>query len=59
VRLRLEVARSKGYQLAVINAEPLSRPIAARCGFKEYARAYIYGWMPVIDLDVIKSLVPQ
>ncbi len=59
VRLRLEVARSKGYHLAVINAEPLSRPIAARCGFKEYARTYIYGWMPVIDLDVIKSLVPQ
>jgi predicted N-acetyltransferase YhbS len=59
VRLRLEQARARGYHLAVINAEPLSRPIAARCGFKEYARAYIYGWMPVIDLDVIKSLVPQ
>ncbi len=59
VRLRLEEARTRGYQLAVINAEPLSRPIAARCGFKEYARTYIYAWMPVIDVDVIKSLVPQ
>jgi predicted N-acetyltransferase YhbS len=59
VRLRLEEARARGYHLAVINAEPLSRPIAARCGFKEYARVYIYGWMPVIDRDVIKSLVPQ
>lgn len=59
VRLRLEEARARGYHLAVVNAEPLSRPIVTRCGFKEYARAYIYGWMPVIDLDVIKSLVPQ
>ncbi len=59
VRLRLEEARARGYHLAVINAEPLSRPIVTRCGFKEYARAYIYGWMPVIDVDVIKSLVPQ
>ena len=59
VRRRLEEARSRGYHLAVINAEPLSRPIVARCGFKEYARTYIYGWMPVIDTDVIKSLVPQ
>jgi predicted N-acetyltransferase YhbS len=59
VRLRLEEARARGYHLAVINAEPLSRPIVARCGFKEYARTYIYGWMPVIDVDVIKSLVPQ
>lgn len=59
VRLRLEEARARGYHLAVINAEPLSRPIVARCGFKEYTRTYIYGWMPVIDVEVIKSLVPQ
>jgi predicted N-acetyltransferase YhbS len=59
VRLRLEEARARGYHLAVINAEPLSRPIVMRCGFKEYALSYIYGWMPVIDVDVIKSLVPQ
>lgn len=59
VHRRLTEARERGYHLALINAEPLSRPIVARCGFKEYGRAYIYGWMPVMDLDVIKSLVPQ
>jgi len=59
VRRRLEDARARGYQLAVINAGQLSRPIAARCGFKEYGRAYVYGWMPVVDLAVIKSLMPQ
>jgi predicted N-acetyltransferase YhbS/ketosteroid isomerase-like protein len=59
VRLRLQEARARGYHLAIINAEPLSRPIVARCGFKEYGRTYIYGWMPVIDEAVIKSLVPQ
>jgi hypothetical protein len=37
----------------------LSRPNAARCGFKEYGRAYVYGWTPVIDLDAIKALIPQ
>ena len=56
---RLEEARTRGYHVAAINAEPLSRPIVEKYGFKEYARAYIYGWMPVIDVDVIKSLVPQ
>ncbi|MBI5567016.1 MAG: nuclear transport factor 2 family protein [Chloroflexi bacterium] len=59
VRRRLADAQTRGYHLAVINAEPLSRPIVTRCGFKEYGRAYIYAWMPVIDMDVIKSLVPQ
>ena len=59
LRRRLEDARDKGYHIAAIQAEPLSRPIVTRYGFKEYARSYIYGWMPVIDVDVIKSLVPQ
>jgi GNAT superfamily N-acetyltransferase len=59
MRRRLEDARARGYQLAVINAGVLSRPSAARCGFKEYGRDYVYGWMPVIDRDVIKSLLPQ
>jgi hypothetical protein len=59
LRRRLEDARAQGYHIVAIQAEPLSRPIVARCGFKEYARTYIYGWMPVIDIDVIKSLVPQ
>ncbi|HET7378187.1 MAG TPA: GNAT family N-acetyltransferase [Anaerolineae bacterium] len=59
LRRRLEYAHNRGYHIAAINAEPLSRPIVERYGFKEYSRIYIYGWMPVIDLDVIKSLVPQ
>jgi hypothetical protein len=56
---RLEEAQRRGYHVAAINAEPLSRPIVEKYGFKEFARSYIYGWMPVIDVDVIKSLVPQ
>ena len=59
LRRRLEEARARGYHVAAINAEPMSRPIVAKYGFKEYARSYIYGWMPVIDVAVIKSLVPQ
>jgi predicted acetyltransferase len=59
LRRRLEDAHAKGYHLAAIEAEPLSRPIVSKYGFKEYARSYIYGWMPVIDVAVIKSLVPQ
>jgi GNAT superfamily N-acetyltransferase len=59
LRRRLEAARAHGYQLAAINAEPMSRRIVTHYGFKEYARMYIYGWMPVMDVEVIKSLVPQ
>jgi hypothetical protein len=59
LRRRMEMAHADGYQVAAVNAEPLSRPILARYGFKEFSRSYVYGWMPVIDLDVIKSLVPQ
>jgi GNAT superfamily N-acetyltransferase len=59
LRRRLEEAHARGYHVAAINAEPMSRPIVEKYGFKEYARVYIYGWMPVIDVDVIKSLVPQ
>jgi hypothetical protein len=59
LRRRMEAARARGYHLAAINAEPLSRRIVKQYGFKEYARMYIYGWMPVMDAEVIKSLVPQ
>ena len=59
LRRRLEDARARGYHLAAIGAEPMSRRIVEHYGFKEYARVYIYAWMPVIDLDVIKALVPQ
>jgi GNAT superfamily N-acetyltransferase len=59
LRRRLEEAHTQGYHIVAIQAEPLSRPIVTRCGFREYTRSYVYGWMPVIDVDVIKSLVPQ
>lgn len=59
LRRRLEEARAHGYHMAAINAEPMSRRIVAHYGFKEYSRIYVYAWMPVIDMDVIKSLVPQ
>jgi hypothetical protein len=59
LRRRLEDTRARGFHIVAIQAGPLSRPIVTHCGFKEYARTYIYGWMPVMDLDVIKSLVPQ
>ncbi len=59
LRRRLEDAHARGYHLAAINAEPMSRPIVAHYGFKEYSRLYLYGWMPVMDVEVIRSLVPQ
>ena len=59
LRRRMEAAYTHGYQLAAINAEPMSRRIVKQYGFKEYARMYIYGWMPVMDVEIIKSLVPQ
>jgi len=31
----------------------------SKYGFKSYGLAYIYAWMPVIDMAVIKSLVPD
>lgn len=59
LRRRMEAAHARGYHVASINAEPMSRRIVKRYGFKEYARMYIYGWMPVMNVEVIKSLVPQ
>jgi predicted N-acetyltransferase YhbS len=59
LRHRLEYAHTHGHNVAVIYAEPMSRRIVARYGFKEYARQHLYAWMPVIDIDVIRSLVPQ
>ncbi len=59
LRRRLAEACARGYHVAAIHAEPLSRPIVLRYGFQEYSRIYIYGWMPEMDIAVIKSLVPQ
>lgn len=59
LRKRLEDAHARGYNVAIIHAEPMSRRVVSKYGFKEYGRAYLYAWMPVIDLAVIKSLVPD
>jgi len=59
LRRRLEDARARGYHVAAINAEPMSRRVVSRYGFKEYARYHIYVWMPVIDMDVVRALVPN
>ncbi|MBI5879523.1 MAG: GNAT family N-acetyltransferase [Chloroflexi bacterium] len=59
LRRRLEVARAGGHHVAMIHAEPMSRRIVERYGFREYGRYRIYAWMPVIDLNVIRSLVPD
>ena len=59
LKRRLEEARARGYHIAAIHAEPMSRRVVSKYGFKEYGRAYLYAWMPVVDLAVIKSLVPD
>jgi ketosteroid isomerase-like protein/GNAT superfamily N-acetyltransferase len=59
LRRRLEQARARGYHIVTIDAGPMSRRVVERYGFKQYAGLYIYGWMPVIDLEAIRSLVPN
>ncbi len=59
LRKRLADAHAHGYNVAAIHAEPMSRRVVSKYGFKEYGRAYLYAWMPVIDMAVIKSLVPD
>lgn len=59
LRKRLEDARALGFQLATIDAEPMSRRVVTRYGFKEYGKVSIYAWMPVIDMNIIKQLVPD
>lgn len=59
LRRRLEIVRERGYNIAMIHAEPMSRRVVSKYGFKEYGRSYLYCWMPVIDMKVIKSLVPD
>ena len=59
LRRRLEDARLRGYHVSFIHAEPMSRRVVKRYSFKEYARYYVYGWMPVMDIEVIKSIVPD
>lgn len=59
LRKRLEDARALGFQIATIDAEPMSRRVVTRYGFKEYGKIAIYAWMPVMDMNVIKQLVPD
>jgi GNAT superfamily N-acetyltransferase len=59
LRYRLADARARGYHISFIHAEPMSRRVVARYGFKEYARFHLYGWMPEMDAEVIKAIVPD
>lgn len=59
LRRRLEDAHARGYHIACIHAGPMSRRVVERYGFKEYARICLYAWMPVMDEQVIRSLVPD
>ncbi|MCI0475665.1 MAG: GNAT family N-acetyltransferase [Anaerolineales bacterium] len=59
LKRRLEEARARGYNVVAIHAEPMSRRVVSKYGFKEYGKADLYAWMPAIDPAVIKSLVPD
>lgn len=56
---RLAAACERGYHLAAIDAGPMSKRVVAKYGFKEYGTVKVYGWMPQIDPEVIRSLVPD
>ncbi len=57
LRYRIERARELGYGPAVIEAMPMSRRVAERYGFKERGQLRVYAWMPVIDMDVIRTII--
>jgi hypothetical protein len=57
LRRRLADAQARGYEIAIIDAQPMARRVVVRYGFEEYARLALYGWMPEIDMDVIRSLI--
>jgi hypothetical protein len=59
LKQRLRAARALGYHIATIDAGPMSRPIVARYGFKSYGTMRVFGWMPVMDPEVIRSLVTE
>ncbi|MFN8484990.1 MAG: hypothetical protein U0768_18290 [Anaerolineae bacterium] len=56
---RLQDAHARGYHIAAIHAEPMSRRVVEKYRFKSYGRYLMYGWMPEPDAEVIRSLVPQ
>lgn len=59
LKRRLMSARALGYHIATIDAGPMSRPIVAKYGFKSYGTMHVFGWMPVMDPEVIRSLVTE
>jgi predicted N-acetyltransferase YhbS len=56
---RLRVAHERGYHVAAIHSEPMSRRVVSKYGFRPYGRTMKYGWMPVPDHNVIRGLVAQ
>lgn len=59
LKRRLMDAQARGYNIAAIDAAPTTAPIVTNYGFKDYAQLYFYAWMPVVDMAVIKSLMPS
>lgn len=59
LRRRLEVTRERGYPIVSLDAGPMSRRVVRRYGFAPYGTTHVYGWMPVMDPAVIRSLVPD
>ncbi|MBV7331283.1 GNAT family N-acetyltransferase [Chloroflexi bacterium TSY] len=59
LRQRLEHARARQYEVSTINAGPMSRRVLVKYGFQESCKEHIYAWMPVIDMGVINSLIPD
>lgn len=57
LKQRLIDARDRGYHIAALHAEPMSRPVVQQYEFKEYGKYYVYGWMPMMDRNLIRTLV--
>ena len=56
---RLAAARARGYHLAAIDAGPMSKRVVAKYRFREFGTISVYGWMPEMNPEVIRSLVPD
>jgi hypothetical protein len=59
LRHRLQVAHARGFNLASLDAGPMSRRVVERYGFLPYGTTHVYAWMPVMDLEVVRALVPD
>jgi predicted GNAT family N-acyltransferase len=59
LRRRLEDARARGYHIAAIDAGPMSRRVVEKYGFHVLGYERLYAWMPVIDMNVIRTLIPN